>query len=277
MPRRSTSMPAEGTLEQAAQAPRRGRERQFDLPARGCPFERVDHADQPGLGFGAGEAVLHGLGHAARAGEEVGDRGLARVEDDLPGGGGDGGVGGRRFGRHAAVDLRAGVRVDVEARAPGVGGQGVRAARHGLGLEGRGGPAGRHLRADHAAHVALQRHALDLRADEHLDDRLRRGQADRGARVVVGQDLLVGGAVPRRSRALRPGSCRRRGLRPPLRSRAPARPARRMPEGSEREPRRASRARPEQPRQKSDSVARARLPGSPEGGGRLRSSGASDS
>ena len=155
----------------------------------------VGHPVQPGLRFGAGEAVLHVLGHAAGAGEEVGDRGAPGVGDDLPRGRGDRRVRLRRFRGPALVDLGARVGVDLEVRAAGVRGERVGAARDRLRLERRGRPAGGHLGGDHAAHVAFERNAAHGVAHEHAHDLPARRLADRGAGVVVREDRGVGVAV----------------------------------------------------------------------------------
>ena len=78
----------------------------------------VGDAAQPRLGRRPGPDVLDALGVAARAGEEVGDGRRAVVGDDLAAGGRDGGVGGRRLGRDAAVHLRARVGVEVDSTMP---------------------------------------------------------------------------------------------------------------------------------------------------------------
>ena len=175
---------------------------------------RVGHAAQPGLRLGAGPGVLHVFGHATRAGEEVGDRGRARVGDDLPGGRRDRGVRLRRFGRRAAIHLRARVGVHVELRPARVRGQRVGAAGDRLRLQRGERPArrasrprrrrGRSVRA--ATFCTLRRPA---RARSRRPAPVRslcrcssgRGSPDRSSRA-------------RRSRAPRPGSCRRRGRRP---------------------------------------------------------------
>ena len=162
-PRVRTSMPRKAPLEEAPQQPSGHGEAELQLPFGGGPgVVGVGTPISQGSRFGSREAVLDVLGHAAGAGEEVGDGGLSRVGDDLPGGGRDGGVGGGGFRGDAAIDLRAGVGVDVEAGATGVGGQGVGAAGDSLRLQRRGRPARGHLGSDDAADVALERDALDL-------------------------------------------------------------------------------------------------------------------
>src|SRR5204862_2586899 len=94
----------------------------------------VAYGAQPRLGSCSRKDILDVLGHATRAREEVGRRGLAAVEHDLAGSGGNGRVRLRSFGRYAHVNLRARVRVDVELPPARVRGQRVGAARDRLRL-----------------------------------------------------------------------------------------------------------------------------------------------
>ena len=89
-------MPRNAPRHQSVQARRRGGEAHALRPAvPRALVVGVRHAAQPRLRGGAGEGVLDALGHASRAGEEVGDRGLPGVRHDLA-----------RGRRHRRVRLR---------------------------------------------------------------------------------------------------------------------------------------------------------------------------
>ncbi len=155
----------------------------------------------------------------AGAREEVRDRGLAGVGDDLPGRRRDGRVRLRRF-RRRRRDRPASAcrsrRRSCDPPACAVSAY-VRLATA-WASSAASGQLGGHLGRDHAAHVAFERDPLHLRADQHAHACARRRLAERGARVVVREDRLVGCSRAGRSRARRPGSCPRRARRRRLRS-----------------------------------------------------------
>ena len=120
----------------------------------------VEHPAQIGRRRRAGQTVLCVLGRAARGGEVVGHDRTPVVGDDLAGGRRH-----RRVGRGslrvvAAVLLRAGVAVEVEA-VLGRARERVAARRDRLRLELGQRPVGGALRRHHAAQVRLDAHAVD--------------------------------------------------------------------------------------------------------------------
>src|SRR5215211_5047951 len=120
------------------------------------------------------EGVLVVLRAPAGGREEVGGDRLALVGDDLARGLRDGLVGRRLLDADAAVDLRAGVGVVLEAVAALGRGDRVRASGDGLRLERLQRPRGGRLDRHDALDVLVQRHGVDRvdaeRARAQLED-----------------------------------------------------------------------------------------------------------
>ena len=196
-PRLSTWMPRKRPLTSPLELGARLRAGQLDRrPAvlgRDVVVGVLDRL-QPRLRAGADVRVLDVLGPPAGGGEEEGDDRLARVGDDLPAGGGDGGVGRLGLRGHAAVDLRARVGVVLEARAGLRGGDRVGARGDGLGLERLGRPRRRRLARHHARDVVLER------------DRVDRVDAAEGVGPEL-EDAAVAADAAERDRAVGPETC----------------------------------------------------------------------
>ena len=181
-PRRGAALdhldPAEAALDEPASFAPACAQRQLDRPPavlRRDVVVRVGDRLQPRLRLGAEVGVLDVLGAPAGGGEEERDDGLAVVGDDLAARGGDRVVGRSRLRRHAAVDLRAGVGVLVEARAALGRGDRVGARGHGLRLERLGRPRRRRLARHDARDVVLERDRVDrVEAAEGVGPELER-------------------------------------------------------------------------------------------------------
>ena len=149
----------EPPAEQALQLPRSLSERHRDRAEAGRVIG-VENRGQVRLGRCSGERVLHVFGLSARAREVVGRHRRAGVGHDLAGGRRDGGVGCRSLRVVAAVFLRAGVGVEIEA-VLGRARDRVATSSDRLSLELGGGPGRGALRRHDTAQVALESDAID--------------------------------------------------------------------------------------------------------------------
>ena len=136
------------------------------------------------LGRGTRKPVLDVLGPAARARREVGRDHVPPVLEHLALRPADGPVRPLGLAGEAAVDLAAGVVVDVErAAAPG-GRERVAAGRERLCLQGVQRPGRRHLVGDHAGDVIVERELVD---DQQRPARTRRDEV--AAELPLAADL----------------------------------------------------------------------------------------